>query len=442
MKHFQQILEVSRNFKRNESGSMLVLGALSMVVVLLAAGVAIDYSRMAHLKSRMNSALDAAVLAAGTNMARGMTVNEEFRQDFEDFFMANIEGRGGSASSYEITDFEVVPATGEISASARSTLEPTFLKLAGWETLNVATSVAAVFSSSKVEVAMMLDVTGSMRSDGKIQAMQDAARDVVNILLPDSNTKNTRIALVPYSWSVNAGQFAPQVTNNGAVQTADLGESISTLNTHIPTTRCVTERGGTHAATDASYKTARLGSDIRAVRDDLCPRSRIQPLTNQRNRLLNEIGQFRAEGYTAGHLGIAWSYYLLSENWADLLPSESDPAKYSSDVKKVAILMTDGKFNSFFHGTTGRAFGPHEPLSSGLARDLCADMKSFKDGNPGITIYSVAFKAPQSARETLRDCANEDTRNETFYYSAESNSELRAAFREIATNIQKLRISK
>ena len=121
---------------------------------------------------------------------------------------------------------------------------------------------------------------------------------------------------------------------------------------------------------------------------------------------------------------------------------ESDPAQYSDDVRKIAILMTDGEFNTFFHGTQGNAFGPHETLSSSLARDLCTDMKALKNGNPGITIYSVAFQAPLSARETLKDCANEDTANQTFYYSADSNEELRNAFRSIASSIQTLRISK
>lgn len=48
---------------RNEHGSVSVIFAMGLIVILSAAGLAIDYSRGERLKSQMQHSLDAAVLA-------------------------------------------------------------------------------------------------------------------------------------------------------------------------------------------------------------------------------------------------------------------------------------------------------------------------------------------------------------------------------------------
>jgi len=68
--------------------------------------------------------------------------------------------------------------------------------------------------------------------------------------------------------------------------------------------------------------------------------------------------------------------------------------------------MTDGEFNTFYHGTTvgndpASAFNRSDE-SNELAIELCDDMKAPRRGADGITVYSIAFQAPESAEETLR----------------------------------------
>jgi len=181
-----------------------------------------------------------------------------------------------------------------------------------------------------------------------------------------------------------------------------------------------------------------------------CPpnRSSIEPLTNDKPKLRRKINSLTAGGYTAGHLGVAWSYYTLSENWGDLWKGPSRPEPYSTDTKKIVILMTDGAFNTFYHGTT-EAGNPDSPTgnqsalnSDTLARQLCTNMKSSKKGAPGIEIYSIAFLAPANAEATLRACANPDTDTQQYYFSADNGEELRNAFRTVASNIGRLRIAK
>ena len=61
---------------------------------------------------------------------------------------------------------------------------------------------------------------------------------------------------------------------------------------------------------------------------------------------------------TAGGIAAQWGYYMLSPEWRDAIkaagmgggPADHDPKK----VAKVAILMTDGQFNTAFAGREGQ----------------------------------------------------------------------------------------
>ena len=432
-------------FIKNKAGNVMITTALVMPVLLTAAGAAMDYSRMVKKRSNMTNALDAAVLYSGNDLTQGKPVNAEFRKRFEDFLFANLESGKADRSDYTITKFTADPQSGEVSAKIETNIGAGLMRIAGFEDYTIESTSSSIFSQSEVEVSVMLDVTGSMRGR-RIADLKVAATDLVNILLPDANTRNTRISLIPYAGSVNAGKYAKRVTANGAAQIAAAQKSGALLATDIHGARntCVTERGGIYAATDASYKQAPIGNDVRTqLRSNTCPQSsEIEPLTNNRGQLLNKINGLSTAGWTAGHLGIAWSYYTLSENWRDLWNSDNDPSAYNSGTKKIAILMTDGGFNTYYYGTPGT---PSESVqmtsrSNNLARALCEDMKAPKGVGDGIKVYSIAFQAPVSAQKTLRACANEDTSETTFYYNANNGQELREAFREIADSISNLRI--
>ncbi len=72
-------------------------------------------------------------------------------------------------------------------------------------------------------------------------------------------------------------------------------------------------------------------------------RERHHAAVHDRSSLSSQIDALSAGGSTAGHIGLAWGWYLLSPNFSSILPAESQPADYEEpDVLKVVILMTDG----------------------------------------------------------------------------------------------------
>ncbi|MGB7287930.1 MAG: TadE/TadG family type IV pilus assembly protein [Salaquimonas sp.] len=413
---------LAQDFLRNESGTFVTIFGVSILGIFLSVGAAVDYSQMSRAKSLVNNSLDAAVLAAGNDLLQNDSNTTELRNVFENQLYANLSQHQNIMNAVTVDSFSVNKDTGKISATVGMPVQMAFMGLIGIKEMPVAAFTEATFSTTPVEISMVLDVTGSMNNGGKLASLKTAANKAVDILLPEgSNNSYVKVGLVPYSEGVRVPkQFAKKVT----------GQDDYT---------CMTERKDKDLKyTDVSYNVANLSADDRAD----CSISQIKPLTNKGKQLKTEITGMNASGYTAGHLGIAWGYYMLSENWQNLWKGASKPDDYGTKTKKIAILMTDGEFNSYFYDVNGNPTGPQQAKSNNDAVALCTDMKKSKKGGDGIEVYSIAFNAPTSAKQTLQKCATPNTKHTTYYYDANSQVELEAAFVEIAQSIKSLRLSK
>ena len=75
-----------------------------------------------------------------------------------------------------------------------------------------------VLDLQKIELAMVLDITGSMNDAGKLPALKAAASDLIDNLMSGSTTEDSiRIAVAPFSASVNAGALANKVSASPSV---------------------------------------------------------------------------------------------------------------------------------------------------------------------------------------------------------------------------------
>lgn len=457
MKLVSDLYNKTASFKNDEKGSIVPLTAIMITAMALAAGAAVDYSRYSSAKNIMNTALDAAILDAGVRLGEGQPVDQKFEDDFNAFFNVNIVGRGGFADDFRIVDFSADRNTGRVNASAAATLDTTLMQIGGIEKMDVNATSSGVFSRAPTEVSIMLDTTGSMRSNGKIASLRRTATRAVNALLDGTAvSSNTRVGIVPYASSVNIGASnAIKVTSgNQNTQIASLSDFGPTNNNVRPENGCVTERGGQEEATDASYTEARIGSDARSVNGNTsqerqtCPTLTIEPLTNDKSKLTYKIDRLDANGFTAGHIGLAWSYYMLSPNWNELWDTPNEPAEYSSNVNKVAIVMTDGLFNTAYNGVplgeNNNPFGGQAARSNNIAEQLCENMKL-----SGITIYTIGFALSdidndnrrERATNLLEDCATDNAEGREFFFNAENENQLADAFDEIVKDITAIRLT-
>ncbi len=213
---------------------------------------------------------------------------------------------------------------------------------------------------------------------------------------------------------------------------------------HYEASDCLVERPGAQAYTDASPSTAGIG--ISYTSNGACTTTNyVTPLTSNKTRLNAAIDDLSTGGNTAGQLGAAWSWYMISPNFADIWDKEVEnkPLNYDhEDLIKVAVLMTDGEFNSAtcYGVVTGSAGSTWNAQCDGKdafaqAEAICTNMKA-----QGVTVYTVglAINTALYADDFLINCAS----NPQYAHLASDEEALKSAFKKIAQSISRLRLSK
>jgi hypothetical protein len=248
----------------------------------------------------------------------------------------------------------VTVAPGSVQVTANVSVPTAFMKLVSIDEVNVRVESGVATAGKPLELAMMLDVTGSMWGQ-KIADMKWAAKDFIDIVMPDGGGNSpTKIALVPFADRVNAGEFASAVTGLSPTWTTTRGRGWRRRTTTEYLIPCVTERQGYDSYTEevpanGSYvgrynPGASTSSQYNSSGSCYIPE--IKPLSNDRNMLRDHIDTFTANGATASHIGPAWAWYLLSPKWNSIWPGHHARAYGEGTNIKAAVLMTDGAYNT------------------------------------------------------------------------------------------------
>ncbi len=381
-------------------GNVALAAALMIVPLALAAGLGIDFGRAWVAQERMSQAVDAAALAAARAMGSRDPVPEARM-----FFDANATAAG----ALQVSRFTVRPsADGEtMTVEAEGRIRTTFLALAGnrWATLPVRASATARRTTIAMELALVLDVTGSMAGQ-RITQLRLAALDLVGILYGNAQTLDTLyISVVPYATAVNFGHtrtgwlengvadtlaFAP-FRWRGCVEARDHGEDLTDTPPTIrpfrpflyPSTRALTAAGafGVHPINGPIFGDADWGpwpvinSPLTPDRDDpdtLNPAQQFTPanarkgpnvgcgqpiagLTNDRRAVETIIRALQPSfrGGTMGNLGLQAGWMTISPRWQGLwgtspwgtVTPDGLPLDHGGPrglVRKVIVMMTDG----------------------------------------------------------------------------------------------------
>ena len=411
MSEFQKIII---QFQKSEQGSLAIFFAITIMLLAIVVSMSVDGARAVNAYTRAGNALDAASLAAAKAMNDEGLPDAELYTIAKTIFDENTQDLSRRGIKYKNLNLQIDRNNSTVKATVEGEVQTTFAQIMNIPKIDIGNTSTATYNIKDIELAMMLDVTGSMRGS-KIDDLKEAATQLVDILIQDeSQLQKTRIALAPYAASVNTGSYANEVSGG----TSRDG--------------CVYERDNRYAFSEVAPGRNSFFNTMRNPRRPSnrqygCPQAEILPLTDDKRQIKRNINNFRVGGYTAGHLGTAWAWYLISPEWANIWPSSSRPVEYSDKKTiKVAILMTDGEFNtSYLNGRANRT-------SSTQAQRLCENMKA-----EGIQLYSVAFQAPSSAQRTLKACAS----STGHYFNATNGDELIRTFKDIAVRLSKLRIS-
>lgn len=459
-----------RKLASAEDGNIAMLFALLAVPVVVAVGLGVDVVRAYRVQMITQSALDQAVLAAGraaqvnpaTPMASASTAasaywNTTSPKDVVNSTMTFAADSTNTNFTLTATSWVQTPFLGAMWGLWRHGGEagaPTKCLTSKYNCLKVSNTTTASIAAggnggSNVEVSVMLDVTGSM-GGSKIQTLISASKDLVDtIIWADQSKYTSRVALAPFAPSVNVGSaYYTALTNESQSYSACSGWSwwggcsYSTGN-YAP---CVVERTGTQAYTDAapgsgswlvSWQSATGSSSSNCT-----PSAQMVPLTSDKTALKAAIDTFTASGATAGQLGTAFAWYLISPKWATIWGTSAAPGPYTDltimnsngapKLRKFVVLMTDGTYNTI-QGQSYSDTSSQATTAASRAASVCTNIKA-----TGIEVFTVGFQLDTTAAKTLlTNCATDSS----HYYDASSESALSAAFRDIALKISSLRLT-
>jgi Flp pilus assembly protein TadG len=189
-----------KRFWRSTGGNFGMMLAVALPAVLGAVGLAVDVTNLLTARTNLQNALDSAVLAA----SRLMDGSQSRKAAFDGFFAANIHGRNGLEGAEADLSVEEGVNYIKTSATAHADVKLHFAFLFG-KSARVAAEASAYESTANLEVALVLDNTGSM-GETNMKALREAATDLIDTLEDEQEKKpdrEIRAALVPFVTAVN-----------------------------------------------------------------------------------------------------------------------------------------------------------------------------------------------------------------------------------------------
>jgi Flp pilus assembly protein TadG len=194
-----------RGLGQDRAGAIAPLFALSMVAIILAVGIGLDVGRQVSSKNNLQDAVDATGFALAhlpTN-----TPPPQLQTAAETWINANLRDRNISGLNVVVT-----PGTGQITITVTGQVKTTLMALGGFTKMDVQARSTVNWAPARLEVALVLDNTGSMNKNNKIQTLIDASQQLVTTLFEQANgdPNAVKISVVPFSMTVNVG---PQYQN-------------------------------------------------------------------------------------------------------------------------------------------------------------------------------------------------------------------------------------
>lgn len=346
-------------FRKAEDGSLVIFGLFMFVLMIMIGGIAVDVMRYEQRRVALQQTLDRSVLAAAAltqNLDPELVVNDYMeRADLAQYLTGITVTEGLNFRNVE--------------ADARSNITNFFMQMVGVPDFDVPAFSAAEQRISNVEIALVLDISGSMLTNSKERNLKDAAKEFVDTVLGNDRDDRISITMVPYNGQVNLGpelrsKFNTTVpSGNPSVGCVDLPASVySSMSMSRAAAMPMTAHADTFSTTTTgtSY-TAIQGHSVNAsgvITNNWCPpyaENYVRVMASDIPTLQNQIEAMQVVGATSINAGVRWALTLMDPAQRPLineLVSEGhvDPAFAGrpfdwddEEAMKVIILMTDGE---------------------------------------------------------------------------------------------------
>lgn len=183
-------------FWRDQRGNVAMMFGLAAIPFFAFGGLAVDFSRALMVKNRLGDALDATALAIGGQLGLSesevtASANAYFRANFPDSELGTVG------------DLRIDYQQAYVTISADATVDTLIMGLIGYHTMDVSAEVEVRREMKGLEVALVLDTTGSMSSGTKMPSLKAAANDLISILFGSQDYPDKlKVGIVPFAAAV------------------------------------------------------------------------------------------------------------------------------------------------------------------------------------------------------------------------------------------------
>jgi Flp pilus assembly protein TadG len=185
---------------RQRRGNVAITFALALIPLLAFVGAAVDYSRANALKAHLQAALDATALMVAKNAAA--LTKDQLEANARDYFFAQFTKP--QASNIKFTATYSTEGGSNVVVDGAADLKTEFISIIGFKKITVSGTSIAKWGSARLRVALVLDTTGSMADDGKINALKTATKNLLTQMQSAATVDgDVDVSIIPFSKNVN-----------------------------------------------------------------------------------------------------------------------------------------------------------------------------------------------------------------------------------------------
>jgi Flp pilus assembly protein TadG len=408
-------------FRRDRSGNVVIIFGLALIPILGLAGAVIDYARATTARAELNAAVDSAALMAARDASK--LTDAQLTARINGWIKANLSA--DEAARFTAATIGINRTTRIITISANIPVEKTLFAALQGDNMKVTSSSQSTWGTNMIELALVLDNTGSMSSSGKLTALKTASKNLITIMKDaTTETDQIKIAIVPFATQV---RFDPPTYKDSNWLRWDQARPVTCpkpkdtgCTEKIDKTSwrgCVSDRDKNYDTSDAA-----VSSNATYYPADFCnygELATVMPLTSNWTALSSRIDQMVANGNTNVTIGAAWGLAAVTQQ----SPLTEGRVATTPRLLKYMILLTDGD-------NTENRFKDNATTMDTRTAAACVSAK-----NAGVRVYTI--RVIDGDATLLRNCASDPS----MYYDVKNASELSPVFNQIAREISAVRLT-
>ena len=182
-------------FRKDDGGNVALTFGILVIPLIGCVGAAIDFSHANSVKAAMQSALDSTALMLSKNAAN--LTNDQLQTAAQNYFNAMFNRP--EANNISISASYTTTGGSQLSVSGSANVPTTFLGVIGYNEIPVTDKATTKWGSARLRVALVLDNTGSMNSDGKLTALKTATKNLLSQLKSAASVDgDVYVSIVPF----------------------------------------------------------------------------------------------------------------------------------------------------------------------------------------------------------------------------------------------------